>query len=140
MSTTVNPLPSLAETDDWPRRARLFGVTIDVVAMNEAVAIASNWLARPFEQCRYIVTPNVDHVVLLQRHTGLRAAYADAGLVLADGWPVVAAARLLGHSFPERVAGSDFVPALLHSAHPTAPRRVFLLGAAAGVGGGPAAR
>jgi N-acetylglucosaminyldiphosphoundecaprenol N-acetyl-beta-D-mannosaminyltransferase len=46
---------------------------------------------------------------------------------------VVAAAKLLGHAVPERVAGSDLVPALLEAIHQRAPTRVFLLGAASGV-------
>ncbi len=133
MSTVLGPIPYVAEPEAWPRRVRLFGVAMDVVTMSEAVAIVTNWLTRPFDQCRYIVTPNVDHVVLLPQHAGLRGAYADAGLVLADGWPVVAAAKLLGRALPERVAGSDLVPALLQAMQLSAPNRVFLLGAAPGV-------
>jgi N-acetylglucosaminyldiphosphoundecaprenol N-acetyl-beta-D-mannosaminyltransferase len=117
----------------WPRRARLFDTAIDVVTLNEELAIAMNWTTQPFHGCRYVVTPNVDHVVLLHEHAGLRSAYAHAGMVLADGWPVVAAARLLGKRLPERVAGSDLVPALLEAMDRGESKRVFLLGAAPGV-------
>ncbi|MEM1334044.1 MAG: glycosyltransferase, partial [Actinomycetota bacterium] len=43
-----------------------------------------------------VVTPNVDHLVLLERDEEFRAAYRCAGLVLADGQPIVLASRLLG--------------------------------------------
>jgi len=90
------------------------------------------WCAEPRgEACRYVVTPNVDHAVLFQHRADLRAAYADASLVLADGAPIVLASRLVGRSLPERVAGSDLVPCLFDAAKH--PLRVFLLGAAPGV-------
>jgi N-acetylglucosaminyldiphosphoundecaprenol N-acetyl-beta-D-mannosaminyltransferase len=48
---------------------------------------------------------------------------------------VVLAARLLGQRLPERVAGSDLVPALCEAAQTIKrPLRLFLLGAMPGVG------
>jgi N-acetylglucosaminyldiphosphoundecaprenol N-acetyl-beta-D-mannosaminyltransferase len=116
------------------RRVGLFGVSIDVLSMSETVEVIQEWAAGEFDRCRYVVTPNVDHIVLLQQHSGLQAAYRDASLVVADGWPVVSAARFLGQPLPETVPGSDLVPALLQAASADRPLRVFLLGAAAGVG------
>jgi len=115
------------------KRVRLFGFAVDVVRMRHAVRRLQRWIARPADRCRYVVTPNTDHAVMLQYRGDLAAAYADADLVLADGWPVVAASRLLGRPLPERVTGSDLVPALLRAALPDRPLRVFLLGAAPGV-------
>ncbi len=63
----------------------------------------------------------------------LRAAYADAAMVLADGMPLVWTSRLLGHPLPERVTGSDLVPALFTAVPSDRSLRVYLLGAAAGV-------
>ncbi|MGI9500259.1 MAG: WecB/TagA/CpsF family glycosyltransferase [Geminicoccaceae bacterium] len=92
-----------------------------------------SWVDEPLEDCRYVVTPNADHTVMLQEHEGLREAYLDADMVLADGFPVILASRLLGRRLPERVAGSDLVPALFAAADPKRPLRIFLLGAAPGV-------
>ena len=80
----------------------------------------------------FVVTPNVDHVVLAERDLDFRAAYAAAALSLADGQPVVWASHLLGHPVPEKVSGSDLVWPLMERA---AARgwRVFLLGAGPGV-------
>jgi N-acetylglucosaminyldiphosphoundecaprenol N-acetyl-beta-D-mannosaminyltransferase len=102
--------------------------------MNDAVERVYEWLDEPHGPCRFVVTPNVDHAVLVQSNAELRAAYRDAGLVLADGWPVVAASRLLRRPLPERVAGSDLTPALFDAAKRDRPLRVYLLGAAPGVG------
>ncbi|MCC7087265.1 MAG: WecB/TagA/CpsF family glycosyltransferase [Pirellulales bacterium] len=142
--------------------APLFGMKIDSLRMTEVVERLLSWCRRPDGRCHYVVTPNVDHAVMFQKHAGLRMAYRDAALVLADGFPVLAAARLLRRNIPERVPGSDLVPALFDAvnqsllgekSHPHRSRdeadpaaqgvacreresgrlRVYLLGAAPGV-------
>jgi N-acetylglucosaminyldiphosphoundecaprenol N-acetyl-beta-D-mannosaminyltransferase len=115
-------------------RIKLFGVEIDRLTMPEAVDRLQQCIATPDDKCHFVVTPNVDHTVLLQKRDDLRAAYRDATLVLADGHPVVWASRLLGRSLPERVTGSDLTPALFDTATQERPLKVFLLGAAEGVG------
>jgi N-acetylglucosaminyldiphosphoundecaprenol N-acetyl-beta-D-mannosaminyltransferase len=110
----------------------LFGMRIASVTMPEAVDRLLGWCRQPQgTACRYVVTPNVDHAVLFEEHAALRAAYADASLVLADGAPIILVSRILGHHLPERVAGSDLVPRLFDSCRQ--PLRVYLLGAAPGV-------
>lgn len=116
-----------------PARVSMFGITLDAVRLDDAVARIYSWRDEPSGGCRYVVTPNVDHVVLLQSNDSLRAAYWDADLVVADGWPLVTASRWLGRPLPERVAGSDLVPALFAAAEARGGLRVYLLGAAPGV-------
>lgn len=115
------------------RRVALFGMQIDALILSEAVRQIFAWVDAGEPLCHYVVTPNVDHVVQFQQCTGLRAAYADASLVLADGLPVVKAAGWLGQPLPERIAGSDLVPALFAAASERCALRVYLLGAAPGV-------
>lgn len=116
------------------KRVQLFGVEIDSLRMSEAVEQVIGWTKSPRSgPVRFVVTPNVDHTVLLQHNAGLRDAYGDASLVLADGWPVVWASKMLGKPLPERVTGSDLVPALFNAATGGQPLRTFLLGAAPGV-------
>jgi N-acetylglucosaminyldiphosphoundecaprenol N-acetyl-beta-D-mannosaminyltransferase len=115
------------------QRVALFGVDIDVVTMPEAVSTVRELLAVPSADCHFVVTPNVDHIVMLQERSDLRDCYRDAALVLADGWPIVTASRLLGRPLPERVAGSDLVPSLFAAAVPDDHVTAFLLGAAPGV-------
>jgi N-acetylglucosaminyldiphosphoundecaprenol N-acetyl-beta-D-mannosaminyltransferase len=115
------------------KQVRLFGFDIDAVRMPEAVERVIAWVRAGQCDCRYVVTPNVDHAVMFQENQQLRAAYDSAALVLADGWPVVLASRLLRKPVPERVAGSDLVPALFDAAQASGGVRVYLLGAAEGV-------
>lgn len=116
-------------------KVKMFGMTIHAVDMSTAVGTVLQWCRKPRgERCQFVVTPNVDHAVMYQTNAALQQAYQGASLVLADGAPVVAASRLLQKALPERVAGSDLVPALFDSAKTSAaPLRVFLLGAAPGV-------
>ncbi|MBU2570393.1 MAG: WecB/TagA/CpsF family glycosyltransferase [Gammaproteobacteria bacterium] len=115
------------------KRLKMFGIDFDALTMPEAVAKVLLWSEEPDYRCRYLVTPNVDHVVKFQTDQALRAAYRDAAMVTVDGKPVLWASRLLGKSLPGLVAGSDFCPALFDAAKTKPGLRVFLLGAAEGV-------
>ena len=115
-------------------KIQLFGVSIDAVRMPDATARVFDWIESRDGDCHYVVTPNVDHTVMLQEQPQLREVYQHAGMVLADGFPVVLAARLLRKALPGRVAGSDLVPALCEQAKQSqTPLRLFLLGAMPGV-------
>ena len=111
----------------------LFQTSFDAIRMPEAVERLWHWIEGDESHCRYVVTPNVDHTVMLHESPSLREVYREAGMVLADGWPVVSASRWLGRPVPERVPGSDLVPQLLASAGPDRPLSVFLLGGMPGV-------
>lgn len=116
------------------KRIRLFGADIDPLNMQETVNLVHAWIAQPQKQCRFVVTPNVDHIVKLQTDKGLQKAYTDAALIVTDGKPVVWAASLLGVDLPGTVPGSDLVPALFeHAQNNQQPLTVFLLGAMPGV-------
>lgn len=115
------------------RTVHLFGAQIAPLKMSEAVERILRW-TRVRENCRYVVTPNVDHCVMLAENEVFRRAYDAAALVLADGFPVVLASRLLGRSLPERVTGADLIPALFQAATAERPVSVYLLGAMPGVG------
>jgi N-acetylglucosaminyldiphosphoundecaprenol N-acetyl-beta-D-mannosaminyltransferase len=120
-------------TETKSSKVRLFGIDIDAIRMPRAVEAVRQWIDSTDGRCRYVVTPNVQHSLLFQKDASLRAAYSEAGLVLADGMPVVLASRILRRSVPERVTGADLAPALFASATHDKPLRVFLLGAAQGV-------
>ncbi len=114
-------------------RVTIFGCDIDAVRKPQAAERVWHWVQQGAGQCRYVVTPNVDHVVQLTTNEKLQMAYRQASMVLADGMPVVWASRLLRRPLPERVTGADLVPAIF-SAVPEGKRlSVYLLGAGAGV-------
>jgi N-acetylglucosaminyldiphosphoundecaprenol N-acetyl-beta-D-mannosaminyltransferase len=89
----------------------LAGLEIAAVTSDEAVeaVLALTDSDRP----RVVVTPNVDHVVMLREDDEFAAVYRSASLRFADGAPIVALARLVGTPLPERVTGIDLTIALL---------------------------
>jgi len=62
-----------------------------------------------------VVTPNINHLHLVQVSDQARDAIAGADLQLADGWPIVAASRILRQPLPGRIAGIDLVERLVDS-------------------------
>lgn len=116
------------------QRIDLFGVQIDPLTMDETVATIFGWVRKKATDCKFVITPNVDHLVQVQANVGLQAAYKKAALVVTDGKPVVWAANFLGVNIPETVPGSDLVPAIFEYAQKNQkPINVFLLGAMPGV-------
>lgn len=113
----------------------LFGIHIDKMDMNHALMTIESWInEKTGERCHYVVTPNVQHVVQLQRDKTFKEAYASASMVLADGKPVVMASRMTNMALPGTVPGSDLIPALFENYHlKNKQLRVFLLGAGPGV-------
>jgi|SRR5262249_13471578 len=55
-----------------------------------------------------VFTLNLDHVVKLRKDAMFRGAYGRAGLITADGFPIVLACTLQGKRV-SRVAGSDLI-------------------------------
>jgi N-acetylglucosaminyldiphosphoundecaprenol N-acetyl-beta-D-mannosaminyltransferase len=76
-----------------------------------------------------VVTSNIHHLRLAEDGGAFGHAVDAAELNVADGWPLVAATRLLGRAVPERVAGVDLVRDLLAS---TQPLRLAVIGGAPG--------
>ncbi|MGO9208893.1 MAG: WecB/TagA/CpsF family glycosyltransferase [Terriglobales bacterium] len=107
-------------------RARIGCALVDGCSSAEAVdAIARHAALGGLPAC--VVTPNAQHIVLLESDAGLREAYANADLVVADGASLVLASLLLGEKLHGRVAGVDLVEQLCGKAAEFG-LRVFLLG------------
>lgn len=112
------------------RRVVIDSVAVDNVTMEEAIRIVEEHIDR--REGLLVVTPNVDHLLRLRRDEEFRRAYAQAGLVLADGVPLLWLARLQGTPLKAKVSGSDFLVEFCNMAARTG-RRVFFLGGLEGV-------
>jgi N-acetylglucosaminyldiphosphoundecaprenol N-acetyl-beta-D-mannosaminyltransferase len=75
----------------------------------------------------YVLTPNAQHIVLLETERRLQKIYDHADLVIPDGISLLIAARLYGRSLQERIAGVDIFRVLCGCAA-DADLHVFLLG------------
>lgn len=116
-----------------PQKAELFGVEIDALTFDEAVSRVFSWVNQKGDCIRYVITPNVNHIVMYQRETAFRTAYEGASLVVPDGRYTTALVRFLEKKQLETINGSDLVPALFATAEKKSSLRVFLLGAMPGV-------
>lgn len=81
----------------------------------------------------YFITANLHYAMLTARDPRLAAVNEKAHFIGADGMPLVWASRWRTRQLPERVAGSDLVPAICEQAAKYG-QRVFLLGGAPGIG------
>ena len=82
--------------------------------------------------CQQVITVNPEFVMAAQRNLDFRIAINQAALVLPDGIGVVWAAHFMGQPVPERITGTDTLPALAQRCA-AAGYRLYLLGAALGV-------
>jgi len=110
-------------------RIRFINCDIDCMTFAESLQVLEEALITG--RRGYVVTPNAAHIVTLEHNPTFRRAYRDAALVLPDGFSIIAASRILGTPFPERVCGSDLMIPLCGIAERLG-KRVFILG---GVGG-----
>lgn len=62
-----------------------------------------------------VFTLNLDHVVKMRKDAKFRGAYRRAGLITADGFPIVLACSLQGKQV-SRVAGSDLIAPIVAEA------------------------
>jgi len=107
------------------RRIPLCGLGIDPLTETEVVTFVCR--ALDAGAGGRIVTPNVDILRQAAADPALRDELAEADLVVADGAPLVWAARLAGTPLPERVAGSDLIWSLSRGLARSG-RSVYLLG------------
>ena len=80
----------------------------------------------------YVVTPNVDHIIQLERGGELVEVYKNADLILTDGKPLIWISRWYGTPIKEKISGSDLFPRLCYMASKRG-YKMFFLGAAEGV-------
>jgi N-acetylglucosaminyldiphosphoundecaprenol N-acetyl-beta-D-mannosaminyltransferase len=112
------------------RRIRVGRVPVDVLSFEEALAAVLD--LSDAGKGGFVVTPNIDHVVLAEHNPTFLAAYGAASLSLADGFPVVVTSRLMPTRLPAKVSGSDLVPPLV-ALCAKRKKRLYLLGAGPGV-------
>jgi N-acetylglucosaminyldiphosphoundecaprenol N-acetyl-beta-D-mannosaminyltransferase len=120
--------PSVANS---PRpRVQVAGFWLDALTEREVVeTVREGWAAGCGGS---IITVNVDVARMATQQPDLAELVATGSLVVADGMPIVWAARAGGQVLPERVAGSSLVFSLTAAAAADG-RSVFLLGGADGV-------
>ncbi len=80
-----------------------------------------------------VFTPNVDHLIKLQKDPEFYEVYSTATYRTCDSQILMFASMLLGSPIQERISGSDLFPAFYEYYADDKDIRIFLLGAAEGV-------
>lgn len=80
-----------------------------------------------------LITPNVDHLVKLQRDAGFYDVYRKAEWVVCDSKILYLLSKLLRSHLPEAIPGSSFFTAYYMHHKDDADCRIFLLGAKEGI-------
>lgn len=80
-----------------------------------------------------VITPNVDHLINLQKDPEFYRAYQKANYRVCDSKILHYASKFLGTPITEKISGSDLFPAFYQHYKNDESIKIFLLGAAQGV-------
>ena len=106
-------------------RIRFLNTYIDSLTAAEAKLVVDQYIQE--RGSRYVVTPNSDIIVKMQKDPELKNICDSADLILTDGQMLVALSRFLKAPIKERVCMTDFVWDVLDLAAEK-NYRIFLLG------------
>jgi len=88
-------------------RVSILGVGVSAVTMTQAVEAIDAWIAQ--RRQHYVCVTGVHGLMESRRDSLLRQVYRGAGLVTADGMPLVWLSRRRGFRHAERVYGPDLM-------------------------------
>lgn len=111
-------------------RMKFMNTEIDNLTMEEALEKIDDLIQ--LNKNSYVVTPNVDHLIQLERGGELVEAYKHADLILTDGKPLIWISKWYGTPIKEKISGSDLFPKLCELAAKKG-YTMYFLGAAEGV-------
>lgn len=108
-----------------PKRINILNVPIDNISMHE--------LLDRLKTGGVVFTPNVDHLVKLQKDRKFYQVYQDADYRVCDSQLIIFASRFLGQPIEEKICGSDLFPAFYQHYGSDKNVKIFVLGGLEGV-------
>ena len=111
-------------------RIKFMNTCIDNLTMSETLNEIDKKKQKKI--CSYVVTPNVDHIVRLEKDEELQKVYKNASLILTDGKPLIWISKWYKTPIKEKISGSDLFPNVCELAA-NKNYTMYLLGAAEGV-------
>lgn len=111
-------------------RIKFMNTCIDNLTMSETLNEIDKLIQK--KNCSYVVTPNVDHIVRLEKDEELQKVYKNASLILTDGKPLIWISKWYKTPIKEKISGSDLFPRVCQLAA-NKNYTIYLLGAAEGV-------
>lgn len=92
------------------RKIKILNVEVDNYTLEEALNAICEFIQK--KEHAYVVTPNLDHLVMLEKDIQFQKVYAEADMVLVDGKPLQWIARMKKTPIKEKISGSDLFPKL----------------------------
>ena len=120
----------IADNPAW-QTIQVWGLSLAVMTSEDVLAEIDRLIA--LGEPSYMITANLNYAMLSEQHPDLATINREAACVLADGMPLLWAARWRGQPLPERVAGSDLIFRVSERAS-TQGYRLYFLGGPPGVG------
>ena len=111
-------------------RMKFLNIKIDNITMEESLELSERLIKNG--RYNYVVTPNIDHIVKIEKDKEFAKLYEEADLIITDGMPLVWVSKLKKHPIKEKISGSDYFPRLCEISAKKG-FKIFLLGAAEGV-------
>ena len=108
------------------KRVNILNAAIDNLSKQELLEKLS-------QQGGIVVTPNVDHLMKLQKDLEFYNAYQKSHYRVCDSKILMYASKFLGEPLQEKISGSDFFPEFYQYNKNNENIKIFLLGAAEGV-------
>ncbi|GBQ59556.1 glycosyltransferase [Komagataeibacter swingsii] len=106
---------------------KVFGLHFDMLTERGVASMVLSTVCKPDDGVQLVVTPNIQHISLLEKNEDFRRAYASARIVTCDGFPLYYYARMRRVPIIGRVTGRGIVEALLADPARLASQRLFLV-------------
>lgn len=108
----------------YKSKVKILNLSIDNLSMSELLRELKTGV---------VFTPNVDHLIKVQKDRDFLKCYEVADYKVCDSQLILFISWILGSKLKERVAGSDLFPAFCKHHRNNEEIKIFLLGAAEGV-------
>ena len=105
-------------------KVRILNIDIDNISKSELLHKLNKGV---------VFTPNVDHLMKLQKDNEFLEAYSISDYNICDSQILIYASKFLGTPIKEKIAGSDFFPIFCKFHRHNQDIKIFLLGAAPGI-------
>lgn len=125
MSKYPSPTTDIPETAMNYSRVNILNIPIDNIGMYD--------LLNELRHGGVVFTPNVDHLMKLQKDREFYRVYQDADYRVCDSQLIMYASRFLDQPIKEKVSGSDLFPAFYQCYSKDEEVTIFLLGGLEGV-------
>ncbi|MEM9587655.1 MAG: WecB/TagA/CpsF family glycosyltransferase [Planctomycetota bacterium] len=130
-SAEAHPTDQHRSCDPLPRNCTsIWDVPFDRLDMGQAIDRIGDLIHRGLPS--YVITANLNYVMLHHAGEGVPAITEDADMILADGQPIVWRSRATKTPLPTRVAGSEMIYRLAERAA-LEGWRIYFLGGVPGV-------